>query len=382
MGKAPSANSTKRKTVVPDPLVVAAAGLDPAASDLEDREDDLVEIENSEGEESDFFEGLDELFQDQTQRVKVQVIRTAPTYVGETKVYGYVCYLKPGQGIEWLAENHGGGTYKVVKWVNGQKSQTVTIDIAGDPIRKIPGQPTRNLMPAAAAADSALDGFEFMGIKADGDDDRFFRRLERTLMLQSMLEKRRQPDMNIEMIKLFMEKASANSLDGMLDSFTKLKDVAEAIMPAEKSDSGFSGAISEGLKAFALLVSQKNGQPVQRPAQVPAQVVSSPAPQIEPPQPMATATAVPMNLLEANQIAQTCVNALVGAYGTQPAAEAVEGIKLLLPELTPEVKALIRSQRAALWSLTRIAANEQYDSFEVAALETYFTEVMNLLTAE
>lgn len=362
--------------------VAAAAGADPS-SGVEADPGDLAEIES---EDTDFFDNLNELFADSTQRVKVQVIRVAPSYVGETKMQGYVCYLKPGQDIEWLADNYGGGSYRIIKWVNGQKVESVNVDIAGLPIIRKPGStPAPATLPASPS--NSLDGLEFMGVKANGDDAQFFNRLERIMVMQSVLEKRRQPDMNMELMRVFLDKANSNSIDGMLDAFTKLKDVAEAIMPAEKtSDNGFMGVLGEALKAFTAVASQNRQlpAPVPAPAQAPVAALSAPRPAAPAvvDSPAVQSEGGNVNLSEANQVAQTCVNALVNAYGTQTPEEAVEGIKLVLPELTPMVKSLIKSQRAGLWSLTRMAANEAYDSFEVGALEGYFDQVMNLLTVE
>ena len=375
-------------------------------SDPLDNEDDSEPAQISTGLVSlDEPDPLSALF-DGLPDSRVQLFRTGPMNYNGEKISGYLCDLDQSCDLSWINANYGGGIYTLRKTVRGRYTQQRTVEIAGRPRLDPPGAAGAAAsmaapMPSAGSRVLANVGADvaYKGIPLTGSNEEFVRMVERLSLIKHYFPE--PTNINDTLLKMLLEKQSDTGLDGILKNMEKARELIDRLSPGENGG-GETGSIlnliGKGLDTFKALLEKRGTPPAPAPGSAVEPIGFQPVPLPE------LITERPANVPESNplpgekempnfrEMANQGCSIIVDSFMSEPTdpnpeklvAITVDMVKMQLPSLTPEIKAEMIRNRAALNGIGRLILNERYeiDPQLVQNFNLFFDQVFDILTSE
>lgn len=333
---------------------------------------------------------------------RVQLFRTGPMNYNGEKISGYLCDLDQSCDLSWINANYGGGIYTLRKTVRGRYTQQRTVEIAGRPRLDPPGAAGAAALVAApmpAAGSRVLSNVgadvAYKGIPLTGSNEEFVRMVERLSLIKHYFPE--PTNINDTLLKMLLEKQSDTGLDGILKNMEKARELIDRLNPSDNGG-GETGSIlnliGKGLDTFKALLEKRGAAPAPMPlsAVEPAgfQPVATPELITERPADVPTTNPLPEsepmpNFRDmANRACSIVVDSFMNEPEQNPVGLTVDMVLSQLPPLTPEIKAEIIKNKAALVGIGRLILNERYETDPqlVQNFNLYFEEVLDILTGE
>lgn len=333
---------------------------------------------------------------------RVQLFRTGPMNYNGEKISGYLCDLDQSCDLSWINANYGGGIYTLRKTVRGRYTQQRTVEIAGRPRLDPPGAAGAAALVAApmpAAGSRVLSNVgadvAYKGIPLTGSNEEFVRMVERLSLIKHYFPE--PTNINDTLLKMLLEKQSDTGLDGILKNMEKARELIDRLNPSDNGG-GETGSIlnliGKGLDTFKALLEKRGSAPVPMPLPPiePAgfQPVSTPELITERPADVPTTNPLPEsepmpNFRDmANRACSIVVDSFMNEPEQNPVGLTVDMVLSQLPPLTPEIKAEIIKNKAALVGIGRLILNERYETDPqlVQNFNLYFEEILDILTGE
>jgi hypothetical protein len=155
-------------------------------------------------------EGFDEFFEGGAEDVRIQLLRLEPRLWNTKAIYGYLCELHPGDTLQTIADNFGGGVYVVRQVIRGRFRRQKQVRIAGDP-RVVHPPPSDASAPYFASSEkpSAASGqiptVNIQGVHVPVDD---FESIKRVVLFTKAVDAAfpKPPDINETLLGLLLNR--------------------------------------------------------------------------------------------------------------------------------------------------------------------------------
>jgi len=292
--------------------------------------------------------------------IQLRVLRTAPSFVDGQRILGYCGTLPHGESIEYLADRWGGGTYQIQQYLGNPKKfiQSRTVTVAGPP-RIVP--PFTERTPAtgrpAQNAPTNIGLGEYNGLPLDGDDAAFMKRAERLLILRAVLDEKRTPDINANLVAQLVSLATQGK--GSLTDLASTLDIIDRVR-GDSSGGREGGAtmtdlLLKGVEGFVEIVKKSPGpNPVQLPPRQPQNppnlaLAAPPEPAKEP------------NQVSIMETANRAVATIAAAFLEEPQYTVAETVEIIGQIVPPAAIPAIRDNAPILRNMAKLALHEKVD---------------------
>lgn len=311
--------------------------------------------------------------------IKVELYRSSPQYWGGQQIDGFICRLMPGQDIQWIKENCGGGRYWIRKRIAGRFVDQRALRIAGMP--KVESPPPPQAAPEAATRPDVTIDTPIGQIPIGGSSQEFIAIVERMAIIKAAFPPPPPPtDINAVLLQHILNGGKIN-LNEQLETINALTELGEKLggKGGDQPDS-IVGLLGKGLEAFTTLVQAQGGRKGPAPGTYPH----------PPALPRPTAAPIPIdgpvetrpevNNIGGQETAQppqkesetmnvkalashAAVN-IVQAYLSDPPKteqETVDVLNFILDGITPEIKAQIKTFQPVLRNMAQMNYDGQID---------------------